>query len=343
LISRPIAYSSSSSGQQHQLPQQQATLKRTTRGVGSHVKSGEKEGGDGGEGGEGGEGGGTAKRQRAAEGRPNPIRYADLKAVDLIGKGVCSSVFHAVWNGTDVAVKRVLRSVLQREAVKGFEAESRILFQLRHPNVIQLYGTCEHQGQLLLVTELLGRGSLRDVLDDEAVQLPWAQKLSFARDAAAGLYYLHSFDGDRAIMHRDVKSANFLVGNDWTVKVGDFGISRILSSETELRKTLCGTMSYCAPEILLGKPYTVSVDVYSFGIVMWEILTRDVPFTGMTAAALREAVTKGKRPPISQAMLERYPEYCRLLVSCVVPNPDARPAMKTALNDLVEQKLQCPK
>ena len=273
--------------------------------------------------------------------QPNRIRYTDLKAVDLIGKGTCSSVFHAVWNGTDVAVKRVLRSLLQKEAISGFEAESQILFQLRHPNVIQLYGICENQGQMLLVTELLARGALREVLDDREAALPWALRLGFARDAAAGLHYLHSFDGDRSIMHRDIKSANFLVAKDWTVKVGDFGISRILSSDDEVRQTLCGTMSYCAPEILRGQPYTLSVDVYSFGIVMWEIMTRETPFAGVAAPALREAVAKsGKRPPIPQTAIDQYPGYCKILTHCLISEPERRPSMKAVLKGLQTLKNQ---
>lgn len=265
------------------------------------------------------------------------IRYTDLKAVDLIGKGTCSNVFRASWNGTDVAVKRIFRSLTSKALIEGFEVESSILFRLRHPNVVTLFGVCDHNGQLLLVTELLARGSLRSILDDEGIALPWAQRLSFIKDAAAGMNYLHTFDGEKAILHRDVKSANFLVAKDWTVKVADFGISRVLDSEDEMRQTFCGTLAYCAPEILLRQPYTLRVDVFSFGIVMWEVLTRKEPFVGVPPAALLDAVAKtGRRPPIDAATLERFPKYCDLLVRCLFPNPDMRPTFKAILQTISE-------
>jgi Protein tyrosine and serine/threonine kinase len=133
------------------------------------------------------------------------INVDEIQFRRTIGSGSCGEVLEARWRGTPVAVKKIFRSLIKKEALDEFRAESRMLQRLSHPSVVQMLGTCERDGAMMIVTEYLARGSLHDVLHNADLELSWARRLGFARDAAAGLHYLHAFNPERTIIHRDIK------------------------------------------------------------------------------------------------------------------------------------------
>jgi serine/threonine protein kinase len=131
---------------------------------------------------------------------------------------------------------------------------------------------------LCIVTEFVQQGSLRDMLANRGIKLPWQQRLSMLRSAAQGVSYLHSLQ-PTAVIHRDLKSSNLLVDENMNIKVADFGFARL--KEENATMTRCGTPCWTAPEIIRGERYSEKADVYSFGIIMWEVLTRRTPFAGL--------------------------------------------------------------
>ena len=184
----------------------------------------------------------------------------------------------------------------------------------------------EHES--LIVMEYVQRGSLDEHLHDPALSISQAMRVRFMRDAASGMAYLHNLSPPR--IHRDLKSMNLLVTDNWVVKVADFTTAKKMlkgrSAQVPTRMamppasasvlvedtTTYGTLHWSAPEVLAGKPYTLAVDAYSFGIVMWEVLTREIPFSNIRFfGALREAVVdKMLRPPLPQRFtdaLDRFP------------------------------------
>lgn len=114
---------------------------------------------------------------------------------------------------------------------------------------------------LYIVLELAERGSVYDLLSRNDVQLSYLQKINFCIDAAKGMLYLHS--SAPPIIHRDLKTANLLVDQNWRVKVTDFGLSRVVDTQSTM--THCGTVEFCAPEVLKRSRYTIKADVYSYG------------------------------------------------------------------------------
>jgi len=149
-----------------------------------------------------------------------------------------------------------------------------------------------------------------------------------ALDAAAGMEYLHS----KGIVHRDLKTLNLLVTEDFTVKVADFGLSKVKSMSKSIMTGsihVMGTLAYMAPELLHGKPFNEKVDVYAFGIVLWEILTRDNPFHGMGQDIIYHGVKSGTLKPVivSGSCPE---EYAKLLLACLETNPLKRPTFQQA-------------
>jgi serine/threonine protein kinase len=201
-------------------------------------------------------------------------------------------------------------------AEEEFEKEIRFMRTVRHVNIVLFFGAGSMDSRPILVTEFCSRGTLRSILANNAMDLPWGKRLKFAADAACGMRFLHHLQPPT--IHRDLKSSNLLVSEGWVTKVADFGTARLfekicdtptsaypLSSHSEdvhteermLTKGV-GTLLWTAPEVLSGLPYGQSADVYSFAIVMWEISTRRLPYENIKNSwDVARFVIEGNRPP----------------------------------------------
>ncbi|KAK4053640.1 hypothetical protein OIO90_003879 [Microbotryomycetes sp. JL221] len=187
-----------------------------------------------------------------------------------LGKGSFGTVWRAEYLGLEVAVKEVMPSG-EYNVDKYLERECRILADCRHPNIVQLIGFAlapsppsysspseSNRPRLLIVSEYLSRGNLRQYICDKSLPFPWRLRLSFAIDVARALAYLHS----RKCMHRDLKGENLLVTENERIKVCDFGFARIAAqNEEEMKRiTFAGTDGYMSPEILLGEKFGLPTD-----------------------------------------------------------------------------------
>jgi serine/threonine protein kinase len=177
---------------------------------------------------------------------------------------------------------------------------------------------------LCIVTEFMKQGSLKDILTDSSIRLTWLHKLQMLRRAALGINYLHSLHP--IIVHRDLKPSNLLVDENWNVKVADFGFARI--KEENATMTRCGTPCWTAPEVIRGDKYDERADVFSFGVVMWEVLTRKQPFAGRNFMGVSLDVLEGKRPQIPN---DCPPEFTKMLKRCWHASPGKRPHMDDVL------------
>ncbi|KYR02832.1 SMAD/FHA domain-containing protein [Tieghemostelium lacteum] len=237
----------------------------------------------------------------------------ELTYVKVLGSGACGKVSLFEWKGTPVAVKVIYKSLLHKDKKGEFEKETQILKCLRHPNVVLFMGTCNLQGDLSIVTEYLNRGSVRDVLNSPK-PIDWNTKIKMSIDIAQGMNYLHNYNP--RIIHRDLKCVNLLVDNNFNVKVSDFGLSRFISgSGQESAKTFCGTLPFIAPEVFAGRGYSTQADVFSFGIVLWEILTHKQP-SGNTASTVLGHPEIPSNCPVP---------FSDLIKACCHKNPDLRP------------------
>ncbi|XP_061372205.1 uncharacterized protein LOC133314701 [Gastrolobium bilobum] len=261
------------------------------------------------------------------------IRNADLEELTELGSGTYGTVFHGKWRGTDVAIKRIKKSCFagraseQERLAKDFWREAHILSNLHHPNVVAFYGIVPDGagGTLATVTEYMVNGSLRHVLVKKDRLLDRRKKLIIAMDAAFGMEYLHS----KNIVHFDLKCDNLLVNlrdpQRPICKVGDFGLSRI-KRNTLVSGGVRGTLPWMAPELLNGSSNRVSekVDVFSFGISMWELLTGEEPYADMHCGAIIGGIVKNTlRPPVPERC---DPEWRKLMEECWSPDPERRPS-----------------
>lgn len=261
------------------------------------------------------------------------IKNEDLEELRELGSGTFGTVYHGKWRGTDVAIKRIKKSCFtgrsseQERLTVEFWREADILSKLHHPNVVAFYGVVQDGpgATLATVTEFMVNGSLRHVLLSKDRQLDRRKRLIIAMDAAFGMEYLHS----KNIVHFDLKCDNLLVNLKDPArpicKVGDFGLSKI-KRNTLVTGGVRGTLPWMAPELLNGSSSKVSekVDVFSFGIVLWEILTGEEPYANMHYGAIIGGI-------VSNTLRPHVPNYCdpdwRLLMEqCWAPDPAVRPS-----------------
>ncbi|KAK6123471.1 hypothetical protein DH2020_042792 [Rehmannia glutinosa] len=233
-----------------------------------------------------------------------------------------SRIYRGVYKQRDVAIKLISQPEEDGDLAafleKQFTSEVALLFRLRHPNIISFIAACKKPPVFCIITEYYPGGSLRKYLhQQEPYSLPLNLVLKLALDIARGMQYLHA----QGILHRDLKSENLLLDEDMCVKVADFGISCLESQ--------CGSAKGSRNLPLDGSgndkgktPYE-KVDVYSFGIVLWELLTALTPFDDMTPEQAAFAVCqKNARPPLPSSCPTAFR---RLIHRCWSSNPDKRP------------------
>ncbi|XP_035902097.1 tyrosine-protein kinase Fer isoform X6 [Anopheles stephensi] len=262
----------------------------------------------------------------------------DVILLDKIGRGNFGDVYKAKLKSsknTLVAVK-TCRMTLPEEQKRKFLQEGRILKQYDHPNIVKLIGICVQKQPIMIVMELVAGGSLLMFLRKNASTLGQRQMMGMCRDAAAGMRYLES----KNCIHRDLAARNCLIGNENIVKISDFGMSR-----EEEEYIVSGGMKqipikWTAPEALNFGKYTSLCDVWSYGILVWEIFSRgDTPYSGMSNSMARERIDEGYRMPTPEGA---PPEMYRLMLKCWSYEPESRPHFDE-IYSVVDALLLCTK
>ncbi|CAH2219691.1 LIM domain kinase 1 [Pelobates cultripes] len=212
---------------------------------------------------------------RGATGSHRIFRSSDLIPGEVLGRGCFGQaikVTHRV-TGEVMVMKELIR--FDEETQITFLREVKVMRGLEHPNVLRFIGVLYKDKRLNFITEYISGGTLRTVIKNMDLEHPWNQRVRFAKDIAAGMAYLHSV----RIIHRDLNSHNCLVREDGSVVVADFGLARLVKEESrDLRKdkrkryTVVGNPYWMAPEMINGRIYDESVDVFSFGIMLCEII-----------------------------------------------------------------------
>jgi serine/threonine-protein kinase len=232
---------------------------------------------------------------------------------ELVGSGGMSTVFRARDTQLDrrVAIKILHERYLDDpEYVERFRREARAVARLSHPNIVTVIDRGDDGGRQYIVFEHVEGENLKELVERTG-RLPVRGALELALAVADGLAFAH----EHGLVHRDVKPQNVLLSREGDVKVTDFGIARSLDVEHGVTQTgtVLGTSEYLAPEQASGKPVSPATDVYSLGVVLWELLAGDVPFVGenFVAVALRHI----NEPPPS--LLERRPDVSPRLAAAV--------------------------
>lgn len=255
-----------------------------------------------------------------------------IQVLSVLGSRSFGEVLLASYSGVRVALKKMHPWCAN---TADFMKEVEALKSLRHPNIVQFLGITEyHDLGLCSICEYMERGDLSHVLQN--VQLSWKdRKQSIATDIGSGLVYLHQLEPP--LMHRDLKSRNILIGQSFTAKLTDFGLTRTISTET---MTIAGSTLWLAPEIYRGESYCEKADIYSFGIVLSELDTGCLPFQDvknehgerLNPIAIAHRVAFLSLRPTIQSKCPTH--IANLIFDCTNPNPDQRPSAQQVLERL---------
>ena len=249
------------------------------------------------------------------------ISESQLNFHDKIASGAFGVLYRGHYCGQEVAIK-VLKTgekASQEEVHREFAQELSILRKVRHKNIVQLIGAMTKPPRLCLVTEFMKGGSALQFLHKHApLKLPQLLKLSLG--VALGMDYLHKVN----VVHRDLKTANLLMDENEVVKVADFGVARVKSTDGTPMTAETGTYRWMAPEVIAHQHYTHKCDVFSYGILLWELVSGgDIPYSGYTPLqAAVGVVQRGLRPTVPQTC---HPVVAQVMQYCWQPDPNARP------------------
>jgi len=267
------------------------------------------------------------------------IDYTELSFDAEIGKGAYGVVYKGRWREGVVAIKKLLLpSAMNEREMEDFRREAALMKNLRpHVNVVQFLGITSSPHPLCIVTEFMEHGSLYSFIHSEN-KVDTNLLVNLIKGIAAGMLHLHK----EGIVHRDLACRNVLLGSGFQVKISDFGLSRVSDTgdtkKSNQTKSDTGPLKWMAPESIRYKEYSQASDIWSFGVVIWEIVSRSDPYPDLDPVQTALEVTTGGRrlePPAHTP-----PILKQLMQNCFQTEPTKRPDFKTMCAWLQNSSLQ---
>ncbi|EDW99992.2 uncharacterized protein Dyak_GE22767, partial [Drosophila yakuba] len=245
------------------------------------------------------------------------IPFESITELEWLGSGAQGAVFSGRLKNETVAVKKV-------KELK--ETDIKHLRKLDHENIIKFKGVCTQSPVFCIIMEFCPYGPLQNILKEEQVMLP-SRLVSWSKQIALGMQYLHS----HKIIHRDLKSPNILISTNEVVKISDFGTSREWN-EISTKMSFAGTVAWMAPEVIRNEPCSEKVDIWSYGVVLWEMLTCEIPYKDVDSSAIIWGVGNNS---LKLLVPSTCPEGFKLLVKlCWKSKPRNRPSFRQILSHL---------
>jgi len=270
---------------------------------------------------------------------------ADCEFTVKLGSGASGTVYKGLFKNEEVAIK-VLKTEQSAKELDEFKKEFQIMSTIQSPFIVFFFGAVL-EPKLCMVMELCELGSLYHVMNDPKIEFDWPRSLSICRQMVKGVDCLHTHSPQ--ILHRDFKSLNIMVNSRLQCKVGDFGLSRFnTDTQKETLGKMRGTFAYCAPEVYRGEPFSTKADIFSIGIVLWEVIVRcikkeyerpyqEFPNLAFDFQIIIQTAKKGLRPTIPPTT---PPKFANLIKACWSPEVASRPSCTeiiTALDELEEE------
>ncbi|XP_022736186.1 MDIS1-interacting receptor like kinase 2-like [Durio zibethinus] len=262
-----------------------------------------------------------------------------------IGVGGFAKVYKAEMpDGQVFAIKKLSSHTdIEMQLVKSFKNEVAALTELRHRNIVKLYGFCSERRHLFLVYEFMERGSLAKILSNDvgAKELDWTKRIQIIKGVAHALSYMHH-DCVPPIIHRDISSKNVLLSSELEARVSDFGTARLLNPDSSNWTEVAGTYGYVAPELAYSMAVTEKCDVYSFGVLALEVLTGNHPGELISylhsspdqRIGLADVLDPRLSSPVEQQSEDGLSFMLNLAILCFNPNPQSRPTMRSVSQQL---------
>ncbi|RWS12919.1 mitogen-activated protein kinase kinase kinase 7-like protein [Dinothrombium tinctorium] len=252
------------------------------------------------------------------------VDFNEITLLEVVGRGSFGVVKKALWKGTVVAVKQIITE----QEIASFLTEVKQLSRLNHPNIVKLH-CASTKKPVCLVMEFADGGSLHEALHmSPEFEYSLIHAINWCLQCASGVAYLHSLK-PKPIVHRDLKTPNLLLFNEGTVvKICDLGTACDIATNMTSNR---GTVAWMAPEVFESRNYTEKCDVYSWGVILWQVLSRQIPYENMTSYQIMWAVHVGQRPPL----LKNCPKPIELLITrCWDKDPKMRPSIAEVVDKM---------
>ncbi|XP_011000225.1 PREDICTED: probable leucine-rich repeat receptor-like protein kinase At1g35710 [Populus euphratica] len=278
-----------------------------------------------------------------------------------IGTGGYGVVYKAVLPSEQVlAVKKFHQTPeVEMSSLKAFRSEIDVLMGIRHRNIVKLYGFCSHAKHSFLVYEFVERGSLRKVLNDEeqAAKMDWDKRMNLIEGVANALSYMHH-DCSPPIIHRDISSNNVLLDSEYEAHVSDFGTARLLMPDSSNWTSFAGTFGYTAPELAYTMKVDEKCDVYSFGVLILEVMMGKHPGDFISSLILSASTSSSspighntllkdvldqRLPPPENELADGVALVAKLAFACLQTDPHYRPTMQQVSTELTTRWPPLPK
>lgn len=264
--------------------------------------------------------------------QPPPELYRRLK---LLGEGSFGKAYlvESLRDSSLSVIKQLDLSHMSEETVRETLKEARVMEVLQHPNVIrfkEVYKT--KKNRLCIVMEYAENGDLQQKIKQQSSSgrlFSEQQILDWFTQMCLAIKHVH----DRKIIHRDLKTPNIFLTKDNTIKVGDFGIAKVLAHTREKAKTVVGTPYYLSPEIIEGKEYSTKTDIWSLGIILYEMCALSPPFKANNLSFLALKIVKGSYSPIPSVFSG---DLAALISKLLNVDPEKRPSVHEVLSNLCE-------
>ena len=272
------------------------------------------------------------------------IKSNEIKIIKKIGEGNSSDIFLGLYRGTEIAEKR-LHLINTEKNILDFKREVTSFIILHHPYLLIFYGVIAEPKHLSIITEYCPGGNLHELLfKKKHIYLSWKTRKKFLLQIAKGMNYLHK--NNPPILHRDLKSLNIFLTNDLkkssditNIKIADYGLSIIYekNKNSNLNERV-GTCHWMAPEIINCQKYTTKADVYSYGIIIWEICTREMPYECINdkETILYRVCFKNERPSLKRLGNDTPDKFKELMVKCWDQDPNKRPSFENIIQFIEE-------
>lgn len=264
--------------------------------------------------------------------------FESYKKIKVLGKGSFGKAFlvEAESDGSKAVIKKIDIAKLSDEEKRDTIKEAKILEVLNHPNIIrfkEVYKT--KKGQLCIVMDYADGGDLQSKIKEQRAKggyLEEATVLNWFTQICLAMKHCH----DRKILHRDLKAQNIFLTKNGIVKLGDFGIAKVLSSTVEQAVTIVGTPYYLSPEIIQNNPYSFKSDIWSLGVLLYEMCALQPPFNGKNIHMLAMQIVKGQYLPVPNVFSF---ELRGLIKKMITQDPSKRPN----INHILQDKLLTPR
>jgi len=254
------------------------------------------------------------------------FEVSELKVGKLLGSGGFGSVFEVVFRGERLALKKLHKGTKnERASRESYEAETSIL-DFAHPNIVKTFALMDLWNTNCIIMEYAGDRNLQNVINDSMECMNESRRITFALDIAHALDYAH----DKGIAHLDLKPSNVIVTREDRCKLADFGCCQYVEANEKpaspTKSNLTGTYAYRAPELLRGECPTTKADIYSYGICLWQMLTREHPYGNQNQHVIIFGVVAYQlRPSISEVSNKHEELYVNLMQQCWHADAKLRP------------------